>query len=185
MTAPKPIVAPGPTPHGPPGWEEKQQERLSSGQLTNEKQSSNFHDDAIVDHNRDTGFQTISHETSDSSSSIKKSTDSEQQQQHHKGLSKVKDQLHHIGEKMALVPPTEKDEHGNALERSAHRQVSNFPRIHLAYSSSNSIHFRMHRQCQSNVLGSISFTVIKSRTMICTHASFKCDKALESNLKSN
>lgn len=119
MTAPKPLVAPGPSPHGPPGWEKRQQERLSSGELTNDKQSSNFHDDVVIDQQKDSGFQTVSHNNTSSSSA-------DSQHQQHKGTSKVKDQLHHIGENLALVPPTEKNEHGNALERSAHRQVRLF-----------------------------------------------------------
>jgi len=116
-SAPRPIVAPGPTPQGPPGWEEKQQERLSSGQLTNEKQSSNYHDDILKDQHQDTGLQSISHDhqsTTDSSSSSSSKG----------GLAKVKDKVHKLGEKMSLVPPTEESEHGNSMERSAHRQVS-------------------------------------------------------------
>lgn len=114
-SVPKPVVTPGPTPHGPPGWEEKQQERLASGVLTNEKQSSNYHDDVVPDAQTDTGEKTISHlETSDLSGDHKKTS----------GLAKMKQKMHHVGEKLALVPPTEEDEHGNPLERSAHRQVS-------------------------------------------------------------
>jgi hypothetical protein len=106
--APKPIVTPGPTPEGPPGWEEKQQKRLASGDLTNEKQSSNYHDDIQEGQRTDTGSKTASHEI-----------DSPQG-----GMAKVKSKIHKIGEKMALVPPTEGSETGNAMERSAHRQVS-------------------------------------------------------------
>jgi hypothetical protein len=106
---PKPIVTPGPTPQGPPGWEEKQKERLASGTLTNQKQSSNFHDDIQQGTHTDSGAHTVTEGHSSSS----------------KGpLAGLKEKVHHLGEKMALVPPTEKDEHGNALERSAHRQVS-------------------------------------------------------------
>jgi hypothetical protein len=120
MTAPKPIIAPGPSPHGPPGWEEKQQQRLSSGQLTNDKQSSNYHDDTVVDagndHLADTGFETVNHDPND-----KIIPDEHHDDLHRK--TTVKDKLHHIGEKLAIVPPLEKDEHGNPLQFSAHRQV--------------------------------------------------------------
>lgn len=112
MTAPKPIVKPGPSAQGPPGWEEKQQQRLSSGTLTNQKQSSNYHDDAVaIDNHADTGYETVYHDPADTTTS---------EHPHKEG---IKEKLHHLGEKLALVPPQEKDEHGNPLEFSAHRQV--------------------------------------------------------------
>ncbi|UZJ56498.1 hypothetical protein CBS101457_005818 [Exobasidium rhododendri] len=103
---PRPIVTPGPTPQGPPGWEEKQQQRLASGDLTNTKQSSNFHDDIQEGSHTDSGI----HSTTESHKTAKGP------------LAGLKEKVHHIGEKMSLVPPIERDEHGNAMERSAHTQ---------------------------------------------------------------
>lgn len=104
MPAPKPIVTPGPTPQGPPGWEEKQQKRMESGELTVEKQSTSYHGDQPTDQ-------------------LNANPASEPEGEHKGGMDKLKDQVHKVGEKMALVPPKAGEDQGTSAERSAHRQV--------------------------------------------------------------
>jgi hypothetical protein len=142
---PKPIVAPGPTPHGPPGWEERQQGRLASGDLTAEKQSSNFHDDSILVDGHDTGKQTVAHH------------------EHKGGMEGFKDKIHHLGEKMSLVPPTEEREHGTPMQVAAHRQVRRrrADQIETAFSSISLI--------GNSLLGCFHYARIRGWRSLLTH----------------
>lgn len=96
---PKPIVTPGPSPQGPPGWGEQQQERIASVSTNNEAQVS--HDlppeadqatnDASTDYSRGHGRKPSNLSSKSNKSSSEK--------------GKFKSMFHKMGEKLAFVPP--------------------------------------------------------------------------------
>lgn len=92
--APKPIIRPGPTADGPPGWEERQQERLTSS-------STQASGGSVSGHGRQPSDSKGVPETGDEPDAGLQNTDADRG----KPMGKFKSKLHRLGEKMAFVPP--------------------------------------------------------------------------------
>ena len=120
--APKPIIRPGPTAAGPPGWEERQQERLSSvnTQSSNGETGTSSHErtsstqsggmggrgEVIDGIERDEkGVPIIDSKTGEFSH---QPVEYQEEPSDHANVSlagKIKNKVHKVGEKLAFVPP--------------------------------------------------------------------------------
>lgn len=132
--APKPIIRPGPTAAGPPGWEERQQDRLSSAAT----HSSNG-ETTTISHGRSSSNQSNGGEGGIERDQkgvprVNSNTGQLQEQpaefQHDPpkeakvGLGgKLKNKFHKMGEKLAIIPP-----------RDAEAGVSTQVSIHLSFA---------------------------------------------------
>lgn len=115
--APKPIIRPGPTAAGPPGWEERQQERLSSigtqsssGETrTSHGRSSSGNTGAggVVDgvERDDKGVPIVDSKTGQLSQQPVEFQEDPPTEANVSLAGKIKSKFHKVGEKLAFVPP--------------------------------------------------------------------------------
>lgn len=113
--APKPIIRPGPTAAGPPGWEEKQKERLSSvaTQSSSGETGGGSHgrssstQSAVIDgvERDDKGVPIVDQETGQLSHQPVEYQQDPPKEAHVSLAGKIKSKFHKVGEKLAFVPP--------------------------------------------------------------------------------